>query len=76
MNHLICPTFHRSSYALSAMQDLYGRGILHRDMNAANIMITVDGRGRLIDFDLTREVKYSGTHRTTLTVGSTFEKCG
>lgn len=31
-------------------------------------MITIDGRGRLIDFDLAREVDYSGARRTIRTV--------
>lgn len=35
-----------------AMQDLYDRGIVHQ----ANIMITVNGEGRLIDLDLARDV--------------------
>ena len=31
-------------------------------------MITIDGRGRLIDFDLAREVDYSGARQTIRTV--------
>ena len=45
-------------------------GILHRDISSANIMITVDGRGRLIDLDLAREVYYSGAHQTARAVSS------
>jgi RIO-like serine/threonine protein kinase len=32
-------------------------GILHRDISVGNILITVDGRGLLIDWDLCKRVK-------------------
>lgn len=47
------------------MEDLFERGILHRDISDNNIMIAIDGRGRLIDFDLAQEMKYLGLHRPT-----------
>ncbi|KAF9649978.1 hypothetical protein BDM02DRAFT_3112748 [Thelephora ganbajun] len=40
---------------ITAIQDLCDRGILHRDVSIANIMIAVDGGGRLIDLDLARD---------------------
>ena len=36
----------------SAIEDLYDRRILHGDISTANIMIAVNGSGRLIDLDL------------------------
>jgi serine/threonine protein kinase len=36
----------------SAIEDLYDRRILHGDISIANIMIAVNGSGRLIDLDL------------------------
>ncbi|KAF9644258.1 hypothetical protein BDM02DRAFT_3272546 [Thelephora ganbajun] len=50
-----------------AIQDLYNRGILHRDISIANIMIAVDGRGRLIDLDLARDRNDVGARRSVRT---------
>ena len=63
-----------AAYSLSAMQDLYQKGILHRDVSVPNIMITVNSRGRLIDFNLAREVNYSGVRQTGRTVSSCVRK--
>ena len=65
-----CPIAHSSL----AIQDLYNRGILHKDISTANIMITMDGRGRLIDFDLAGEVGYSGAGRIVRTTSSSSRK--
>ena len=53
---------------LPAIEDLYERGILHRDISAANIMITIDGSGRLIDLDMARSVNGVGARLTVRTV--------
>ncbi|KAF9643425.1 hypothetical protein BDM02DRAFT_3264101 [Thelephora ganbajun] len=50
-----------------AIQDLYDRGILHRDISIANIMIAVDGGGRLIDLDLSRDRHEVGARRSVRT---------
>ena len=34
--------------------DAYGAGFLHRDFSPGNIIITVDGKGLLIDWDLSK----------------------
>jgi hypothetical protein len=52
----------------TAVQDLYDRGIIHRDISIANIMITVDGGGRLIDLDLARDRNDAGARRSVRTV--------
>ena len=59
-----------TAHPSSAIQYLYDQGILHRDISVPNIMVATDGRGRLIDFDLAREVGYSGARRTVRTVSS------
>ncbi|KAF9642650.1 hypothetical protein BDM02DRAFT_3124325 [Thelephora ganbajun] len=50
-----------------AIQYLYDRGILHRDISIANIMIAVDGGGRLIDLDLARDRHEVGARRSIRT---------
>ena len=53
---------------LLAIKDLYDRGILHRDISVVNIMITVDGKGRLIDLDMARDRDDVGAWLTVRTV--------
>ena len=59
----------RTTQPTSAIQDLYDRGIIHRDISIANIMITIDGGGRLIDLDLARDRNEVGARRSVRTVG-------
>ena len=51
-----------------ALQDLYDRGIIHRDISIANIMITICGGGRLIDLDLARDRGDIGARQSVRTV--------
>src|SRR5882757_798233 len=52
----------------SGIKDLHDKGVLHRDISTTNIMITVDGRGRLIDLDLARDLKEVGARHSVRTV--------
>ena len=54
----------------SAIEDLYARGILHRDISAANIMIAVNGCGHLIDLNLARDVNDRHARLSVRTVSS------
>lgn len=50
-----------------ALEDIHGRGIVHRDVKSQNIMITADNRAVLIDFGIAKSPDH-----TTLTASSFF----
>lgn len=56
------------------MQDLYDRGIIHQDISTANIMITADGRGRLIDLDLAQDRNGVGVQQCSRAVSCDVRK--
>jgi len=43
-------------------------GVFHRDLSLGNIMIDINGNGRLIDFDLARLKDETGARQTMRTV--------
>lgn len=45
------------SQLCDALTALHGAGIIHRDVTATNVMLTYDGRVKLIDYDIARTVK-------------------
>jgi RIO-like serine/threonine protein kinase len=53
-----------------ALADAYEAGILHRDFSPGNVIITDDGTGRLIDWDLSKpkNTKQATPRRATRTV--------
>ena len=56
-----------------AIQGLDERGILHRDVSTGNIMISADGRGRLIDLDLALDRNEVDTQRLSRIVSRAVE---
>jgi len=52
----------------TAIEHVHGVGLFHRDLSLGNIMIDVNGNGRLIDFDLARLKDETGARQTMRTV--------
>jgi serine/threonine protein kinase len=51
-----CASLHRYSFSHAAHEDAYHKaGILHRDVSVGNLIVTDDGEGLLIDWDLCRK---------------------
>jgi hypothetical protein len=46
-----------ASEVLSALSYAHGRGVVHRDLKPENVLLSADGRVRLVDFGLSRIVR-------------------
>lgn len=54
----------------SALDFAHARGVIHRDVKPANILLTQDGKPKLADFDLVRALDSTGGTRTGGGMGS------
>ncbi len=56
--------------ATEALEAAHNKGILHRDIKSANIMVTLEGRAKVMDFGLAQLEDKSGLTRTGTTLGT------
>ncbi|NNN05290.1 MAG: protein kinase [Elusimicrobia bacterium] len=58
--------------AASAVDHAHGRGVIHRDLKPSNVMLTPEGRVKVMDFGIARQAKDALTRRSmTNTIAGT-----
>ncbi len=57
-----------------ALAHAHGRGIIHRDLKSSNIMITPDGRAKVLDFGLAKRFEDTSSEETISGESATLEE--